>query len=165
MNEFFIRTNRISWHRSVVGGFCSSRRFKNSSQAVMPSSWGMFIYSKETSRVNKRQVRGSLGNLHICLWNPWYPGCDGSGLRSAVEINQRSVRCFLSGHHWRQRWVYLGFQAYEFSGGDRIWLLIDVGELGSLSPFYLSALFYTIKSTHCLTSVVYRDVGSAESFR
>ena len=31
----------------------------------MPFSWGMFVYSEETLRVNKRQLGGSLGNLFI----------------------------------------------------------------------------------------------------
>ena len=67
MNEIFVNTNWIRSHRSDVGGSCLSRHFKNSSQAVIPSSCGILVYSEETSRVNRRQPGGSPGNLRNLL--------------------------------------------------------------------------------------------------
>ena len=79
MNEFFISTNQISWKRSVVGGSCMSWWFKNSSQAAMPSSWGMFVYSEETLRATRRLPGGNLGNLcNLLIKSMVSRICDGN---------------------------------------------------------------------------------------
>ena len=61
------------------GGSCFTRWFRNSSQAVMPSSCGMFVYSQETLRVTKRQMEGNQGNLrNLFIKSMVSQICDGS---------------------------------------------------------------------------------------
>ena len=62
-NEFFVNTNQISRKRSAMGGTCIFERFKNSSQAVISSSYGTFVYSDEALRVSKTRPGGRRGKL------------------------------------------------------------------------------------------------------
>ena len=81
-----------------MGGSCFSQRFKSSSQAVMPSSWGMFVYSEETLRVTKRLPEGNWGNLrNLFVKSVVSCICDGSWVMLGRRKNWQSVKCFPSG--------------------------------------------------------------------
>ena len=62
VNTFLVRINLISWQRSAVGGYSTSLWLRASSHAVIPSAWGMLVYSEETSKVTRRQPSGNGGN-------------------------------------------------------------------------------------------------------
>ena len=94
------------WQCCVLGS-CASRWSKNSSQAAMPSSWRMLVYSEETSRVTRRLPGGNLHvgnllNLFIKFVVSWI--CDGSWVTlGRRKKNPQSVKCFLLGHDSNNR--------------------------------------------------------------
>ena len=47
-----------------MGGFVSERLFSARSQACLPSSCGMFVYSELTSKVRRIQPRGRKPKLY-----------------------------------------------------------------------------------------------------
>ena len=112
-NKFFINTNRISWQKSAVVGTYISRWFENSSQAVIPFSCGMFVYTVrqhwELLKDCQKAVEVTSLDYSQNSWCPIYKF--GIGARSTVkrnwiaERNWWSVRCFVWRHHWRKRWV------------------------------------------------------------
>ena len=46
-----VNINRTRWHKSAVEGTKRSRKFRNSSQVLIFSLWGMLVYKEKTSSV------------------------------------------------------------------------------------------------------------------
>ena len=90
------------------------------------------VYSEETLRVNRRQPGGSPGNLRDLLMKSVVPRICGwySWITPVGKKNWRSVRCSLSGHRLKLRWVCPNYQAYESLAVNKIWLPMDTERLG-----------------------------------
>ena len=127
-----------------MGGSYVFRQFWNSSQAVIPSSCRMFVYSEETSRVSKIQPDGSQGNLCNLLMKSVVSRIyDGSWITLGSRKKSAKGEIFSVGHRLKLRWVCLGYHAYGSSAINKIWLPVDTEGLGNSLLFYLSAFFDT----------------------
>ena len=63
VKQCMVNIDWIRWHRSAVEGTKCSRKFRNSSHALIPSLWGMLVYKEVTSSVTSKVPGGSDGNL------------------------------------------------------------------------------------------------------